>query len=273
MIAFTGSNAVGLEILERANSRTAAQRGIKKVIAELGGKNAIVVDEDADLDVAVAGVVRSAFGYAGQKCSACSRVYVVGSAYEDFATRLSGAVRSLVVGPPENPYTQVPPVISAEAKAAIERYIALGSRDGRLLVRGDCPAGAGHYVAPHVFEGVAPDSALVCEEVFGPVLVIDRVRTFEDGLQRAVASPFALTGGVFSRNPRNIQRAAREFRVGNLYLNRAITGAAVGRQPFAGFGMSGTGDKAGGPDYVRQFMLSRVVTENTMRRGFAPAGH
>ncbi|MDZ7726946.1 MAG: aldehyde dehydrogenase family protein [Dehalococcoidia bacterium] len=268
-IAFTGSNAVGLHINEVASKTQPGQPMIRKVIAELGGKNAIVVDEDADLDQAVAGVLTSAFGYAGQKCSACSRVIAVGNAYEPFRERLRAAVESLVVGPAEDPYTRVPPVISAEARESIEGYIRIGHEDGRLLARGPSCEG-GHYVAPHVFEDIPGDSRLWREEVFGPVLVLSSAPTFEAGVDQALDTPFALTGGIFSRNPRNIEAASRRFRVGNFYVNRAISGSMVGRQPFAGFGMSGTGEKAGGPGYVREFTVARVVTENTMRRGFAP---
>lgn len=269
MIAFTGSNAVGTRIYAEAARVEPGQPMLKRVIAELGGKNAIIVDDDADLDQAVEGTLVSAFGYAGQKCSACSRVIVVGSAYREFRERLAAAVQSLVVGPPEDPYTFVPPVISAKAKATIEEYIAIGEREGRLVARGRS-RNDGHYVAPHVFEGIPRDSRLSCEEVFGPVLALYHAADFEEALAMALDSPFALTGGVFSRNPRHIARAGAAFRVGNLYINRKITGSMVGRQPFAGFRMSGTGEKAGGPDYVRQFTVARVVTENTMRRGFAP---
>lgn len=271
VVAFTGSNAVGLEIMREAAVVQPGQRNVKHVIAEMGGKNAIIVDEDADLDQAVAGVITSAFGYAGQKCSACSRVIAVGSAYEEFRQRLAAGVDSLVVGAPDEPYTLVPPVISAEAKARIEGYIAIGEREGSLLARAKlAPGSNGNYVAPQVFEGVPPDSRLAREEVFGPVLTLFRASTFVEGLTLAMDSPFGLTGGVFSRNPRNLALARREFRVGNLYLNRKITGATVGRQPFGGARMSGSGDKAGGPDYLLQFMVARSVTENTMRRGFAP---
>lgn len=269
VVAFTGSRAVGLHILEAAAKVQPGQRNIKRVICEMGGKNAIIVDDDADLDAAVSGVVASAFGFAGQKCSAASRVIVVGSAYEAFRERLGGAVRSLVVGPPEDPYTAVPPVISAEAKAGIERYVALGRASGRLVAEAQVPAGEGWYVAPVVFEGVAADSPLSCEEVFGPVLALYRAESFREAVAMALDSPYALTGGIFSRNPRNIALARRDFRVGNLYINRKITGAIVGRQPFGGFAMSGAGDKAGGPDYVQQFTFARTVTENTVRRGFA----
>ena len=270
MVAFTGGNAAGLAIARAAAEVRPGQRGLKKLLAELGGKNAVIVDEDADLDLAVEGVVASAFGYAGQKCSAASRVIVVGTARDEFRTRLAAAVESLPVGAPEDPYTVVPPVISAEARARIEDYIQTGMAEGTLLARGRVPADEGHYVAPHVFESLSAASPLACEEIFGPVLTLFHANGFEEALALALDSPFALTGCLYSRHPGNIARARAAFRVGNLYLNRGTTGAVVGRQPFAGFAMSGTGDKAGGPDYVRQFTVARVVTENTVRRGFAP---
>ncbi|MCC7364714.1 MAG: proline dehydrogenase family protein [Dehalococcoidia bacterium] len=270
VIAFTGSNAVGLSIIQSAAVVRPGQRNIKRVICEMGGKNAVIVDEDADLDQAVAGVVASAFGYAGQKCSAASRAVVVGSAYGEFRARLAAAVESLVVGPPEDAYSFVPPVISAEAKSRIEEYIAIGRADGQLVARRDVPELPGHYVAPHVFERLPRGSRLAREEVFGPVLALFEARTFDEALEVALDSDFALTGGLYSRHPGHIARAIDAFRVGNLYINRKITGAVVGRQPFGGMAMSGAGDKAGGPEYLLQFVTPRVVTENTVRRGFAP---
>jgi RHH-type transcriptional regulator, proline utilization regulon repressor / proline dehydrogenase / delta 1-pyrroline-5-carboxylate dehydrogenase len=268
-IAFTGSNAVGLEIVAATSAVRPGQRNVKHVIAEMGGKNAIIVDDDADLDQAVSGVIVSAFGFAGQKCSACSRVIVLRSAYDEFRRRLAAAVDSLVVGAADDPFTDLSAVISREAKERILEYSGIGEREGSLLVRGSVPTD-GYFVAPTVFENVPLTSRLAQEEVFGPVLLLFRAETFAHALAVALDSPFALTGGIFSRNPRNIALARREFRVGNLYINRKITGAVVGRQPFGGSAMSGLGDKAGGPDYLLQFMVPRVVTENTMRRGFAP---
>lgn len=268
VVAFTGSAEVGLHILAAAASSSPAPAGPKRVVAEMGGKNAIVVDEDADIDEAVAGVLHSAFDYAGQKCSACSRVVVVGTAATVFRERLAWAVESLPVGAPEDPWTVVPPLISQAAKEKVERYIARAHADGRLVARGTAPTD-GWYVAPHVFEGVARDSPAACEEIFGPVLLLFTVDRFEEALELANDSRYALTGGVFSRNPRHLALAAREFRVGNLYINRKITGAMVGRQPFGGFRMSGLGDKAGGPESLLPFTVPRVVTENTLRRGFA----
>jgi len=298
-IAFTGSSAVGLGIIEaaaRTSGRSGAPSGpqasgaesppssfplpppsLKRVVAEMGGKNAIIIDDDADLDQAVSGAVISAFGYAGQKCSASSRLIIVGSAYDEALERLKNAVASLVVGPPDDPATFVPPVIGADARDKISAYIESGRGYANLLVQASAPSSVFHlpssgatYVPPTVFTDVPLDSPLAREEIFGPVLCVFRADSFEEALEIALRSPFALTGGVFSRNPRNIEAARRAFRVGNLYINRKITGAVVGRQPFGGLAMSGLGEKAGGPDYVRQFMQPRVVSENTMRRGFAP---
>jgi RHH-type proline utilization regulon transcriptional repressor/proline dehydrogenase/delta 1-pyrroline-5-carboxylate dehydrogenase len=270
IIAFTGSSTVGLGILAAAAQVRPGQRNVKRVISEMGGKNAVIIDEDADLDRAVSGVVASAFGYAGQKCSAASRLIVVGSAYDDAIERLRNAVASLVIGAPDEPDTFVPPVISRDARDKIMRYIENGRATSTLLAQREAPESGGSYVPPTVFTDVPVDSPLACEEIFGPVLSVFRAKDFDEALAIAMNSSYALTGGLFSRNPRNIERARREFRVGNLYVNRKVTGAMVGRQPFGGLAMSGVGEKAGGPDYVRQFMQPRVVTENTMRRGFAP---
>jgi RHH-type proline utilization regulon transcriptional repressor/proline dehydrogenase/delta 1-pyrroline-5-carboxylate dehydrogenase len=270
IIAFTGSTGVGLSIMAEAAQIRPGQRNVKRVIAEMGGKNAIIIDDDANLDEAIAGTMTSAFGYAGQKCSACSRLVVVGSAYAEVLERLRNAVASLIVGPPDDPATVVPPVINAAARDKIMRYVDAGKRTSRLLVEGAMPSGPGYYVRPTVFTDVPLDSPIACEEIFGPVLVVFHARDFDEAIAIATASSFALTGGVFSRSPRHIELARAKFRVGNLYINRKITGAIVGRQPFGGLAMSGTGDKAGGPDYLLQFMEPRVVSENTARRGFAP---
>jgi RHH-type proline utilization regulon transcriptional repressor/proline dehydrogenase/delta 1-pyrroline-5-carboxylate dehydrogenase len=195
---------------------------------------------------------------------------VVGSAYEGVLERLRHAVASLIVGPPDDPATMVPPVVNAAARDKIAGYIEAAKSTCRVLVEGAVPLGQGHYVRPTVFIDVPLDSAIACEEIFGPVLAVFRARDFDEALHIATDSSFALTGGVFSRSPRHVDLARAKFRVGNLYINRKITGAIVGRQPFGGLAMSGTGDKAGGPDYLLQFMEPRVVTENTARRGFAP---
>ena len=282
IIAFTGSSAVGLGIIEAAarasvgallaapGAGRGAGRNVKRVIAEMGGKNALIIDDDADLDQAVHGAVASAFGFAGQKCSACSRLIIVGSAYDEAVARLRNSVESLVVGPPHDPATYVPPVIGTGAKEKIDRYIEGARGYATLLVQGAAQDSSGSYVRPTVFTDVPEDSPLAQEEIFGPVLAVFCAMDFEEALAIAANSAFALTGGVYSRNPRHVALARRRFQVGSLYINRKITGAIPGRHPFGGAAMSGIGEKAGGPDYVRQFMEPRTITENTVRRGFAP---
>lgn len=269
LIAFTGSQAVGLHINAVAAQSREGQRGIKKVIAELGGKNAIIVDDDADLDEAVVGTVASAFGYAGQKCSACSRVIVLEQVYETLVKRVVEATRSLCVGAADDPGSFVPPVIDEEAQQKIQQYIQRGKQEARLVLEMPAPT-PGTFVGPVIFADVPPHTTIAQEEIFGPVLSILHAHDFAEALAIALDTPYALTGGIYSRSPAHIERARREFRVGNLYINRKITGAIVGRQPFGGLGLSGIGSKAGGPDYLLQFLEPRVVTENTLRRGFAP---
>jgi RHH-type proline utilization regulon transcriptional repressor/proline dehydrogenase/delta 1-pyrroline-5-carboxylate dehydrogenase len=224
------------------------------------------------MDEAVRGVVSSAFGYQGQKCSACSRVIVPESLYDAFVNRLIEATRSLKIAPAEGPGSAVGPVIDEEAFHRIRAAIEQGKSEARLAYAGDVGAlaGEGYYIAPHVFTDVAPTAKLAQEEIFGPVLAVLRCRDLTHALEIANGTPYALTGGLFSRSPEHIARVKREFRVGNLYINRKITGALVDRQPFGGFKMSGIGSKAGGPDYLLQFVLPRTITENTLRRGFAP---
>jgi RHH-type proline utilization regulon transcriptional repressor/proline dehydrogenase/delta 1-pyrroline-5-carboxylate dehydrogenase len=238
----------------------------------MGGKNAIIIDDDADLDEAVAGVVKSAFGYQGQKCSACSRAIVLDAVHDAFLGRLVEATRSLTVAPAEDPASRVGPVIDEEAFARIQRYIALGRQEGREVLAVDAGdlAQEGLYIGPHIFADVSPEARIAQEEIFGPVLTVLRAKNLDEALAIANGTDYALTGGIFSRSPAHLERAKREFLVGNLYLNRGITGALVWRQPFGGFKMSGIGTKAGGPDYLLQFVVPRTVTENTLRRGFAP---
>jgi RHH-type proline utilization regulon transcriptional repressor/proline dehydrogenase/delta 1-pyrroline-5-carboxylate dehydrogenase len=273
-IAFTGSRAVGLAIHARAAAISASGKFkfVKHVIAEMGGKNAIIVDDDADLDEAVVAVVKSAFGYQGQKCSACSRVIVLDAVYDTFVQRLVEATRSLKVGPAEDPAASVSAVIDAESFERIEKFIAIGRETGRelLAVSTSSLTGEGYYIGPHIFADVPPDGRLAQEEIFGPVLCVLRAADLDAAIRIFNDTDYALTGGMFSRSPEHFERARRELLVGNLYLNRGITGAMVGRQPFGGFRMSGIGTKAGGPDYLLQFVLPRTITENTMRRGFAP---
>jgi RHH-type proline utilization regulon transcriptional repressor/proline dehydrogenase/delta 1-pyrroline-5-carboxylate dehydrogenase len=272
VIAFTGSVHVGLAINRQAADTQPGQEQVKRVIAEMGGKNAIIVNEDADLDEAVHGVVWSAFSYAGQKCSACSRVIVPERMHDDFVARLAKATASLKVAPAEDPGCAVPAVIDEDAQKRILAAIAKGKQEGRVAFAGDVGelATEGYFVAPHVFTDVAPTSTLAQEEIFGPVLAVLKARDLTHALEIANGTRYALTGGIYSRSPANIARARREMKVGNLYINRKITGALVDRQPFGGFKMSGIGSKAGGPDYLLQFVLPRTVTENTLRRGFAP---
>jgi RHH-type proline utilization regulon transcriptional repressor/proline dehydrogenase/delta 1-pyrroline-5-carboxylate dehydrogenase len=273
MIVFTGSRAVGLNIVESASKVPAGQRMIKKVVAELGGKNAIIVDEDADFDDAIRGVLSSAFGYAGQKCSACSRLIVVGSAYEAFIGRLAAATQDLIIGNASDPSSFLGPVVDQEAHARITTTISSASEGLTLLAHAKAPAELfqrGNFIPPTIFRDVPSSHAVWTDEIFGPVLACAQARDFDHALDLATASEYALTGGVFSRHPYNLAKTRERFRVGNLYINRAITGAMVERQPFGGFGMSGVGSKAGGPDYLLQFMEPRVITENTMRRGFTP---
>ncbi len=272
VITFTGSQAVGLAINQQAAVTDDRQESVKKVVAEMGGKNAIIVDDDADLDEAVLGVIQSAFGYSGQKCSACSRAIVLQSVYEEFLKRLIPAVKSLKIGPAINPGTSIGPVIDEEAYERIKSYIALGHEEGRLELGDDPDAlpSDGYFIGPHIFSNVSPNARIAQEEIFGPVLAVISARNFDEALQIANGTRYALTGGVYSRSPVNLKRARHEFVTGNLYLNRGITGALVERQPFGGFKMSGIGSKAGGPDYLLQFLIPINVTENTLRRGFAP---
>lgn len=272
LIAFTGSRPVGLLINRQAAETPEGQRHVKRVIAEMGGKNAVLIDEDADLDEAVNGVVASAFGYQGQKCSAGSRVIVLDAVHDVFLHRLIEATRSLKIGPAEDPGSKVGPVIDADAQRRVLDYVEKGKHEARLVYAGEVGplAEEGFYVAPCIFADVPPNAAIAQEEIFGPVLAVLRARDLDHALEIANATPYALTGGLYSRSPAHIARVKRDFRVGNLYINRKITGALVDRQPFGGFNLSGIGSKAGGPDYLLQFVLPRTITENTMRRGFAP---
>ncbi|MGQ0592172.1 MAG: proline dehydrogenase family protein [Gammaproteobacteria bacterium] len=270
-IAFTGSEDIGTRILRLAAEVRPAQAQVKHVIAEMGGKNAIIVDSDADLDDAVIGVLHSAFGYQGQKCSACSRVIVVGAHCPRFVTRLVEAAESLSIGTPDAPSTFMGPVIDGQAQDRILSAIASGRGEAKLALQVDCAhLGEGYFVGPTIFTEVKPESYLGQEEVFGPVLSVMRAKDLEQAIAMANGTRYALTGGIYSRSPGNLERARHDFEVGNLYINRKITGALVDRHPFGGFKRSGAGSKAGGPEYLLHFLLPRTVTENTLRRGFAP---
>jgi RHH-type proline utilization regulon transcriptional repressor/proline dehydrogenase/delta 1-pyrroline-5-carboxylate dehydrogenase len=272
LIAFTGSLKVALAINEQASKTPGGQNFVKKVIAEMGGKNAVIVDSDADLDEAVKGVVDSAFGFGGQKCSAGSRAIVLDGIYDQFLARLVEAAKSLAVKPADDPGCSLGPVIDAEAQARIFKYLDAGKREARLAYQADLGelAAQGHYIPPTIFADVPENASIAQEEIFGPVLSVMRAKDLDDALRIANGTKYALTGGCYSRSPSHLEQVKRRFRVGNLYINRKCTGALVDRQPFGGFKLSGIGSKAGGPDYLLQFVLPRTITENQMRRGFAP---
>jgi RHH-type proline utilization regulon transcriptional repressor/proline dehydrogenase/delta 1-pyrroline-5-carboxylate dehydrogenase len=262
-IAFTGSSAVGLEILRASAETPEGQHHVKRVVSEMGGKNCVIVDADADLDEVVPEVVYSAFGYAGQKCSAAARVLVHEAAADTLLERLAGAVRVLEVGQAEHFATEVPPVIEREAQERVRRYAAMAEPIAEVE---SVPDG-GWFVPPTLVADLPDDSPIVSDEIFGPLLAVGRVTDVDEACEIVEALPFALTGGLFSRSPGTVERVAARLPVGNLYVNRGITGAMVGRQPFGGNRRSGIGSKAGGPDYLLQFVEPRVVSENTMRHG------
>lgn len=268
-INFTGSRAVGLGMIREAASQDL--KFVKKVVAEMGGKNAIIVDEDADLDEAVIASLQSAFGFQGQKCSALSRIILLESNYDTFKNRFIDALKSLKPGLPEDPSVKVGPVIDSESKSRLDSIAAqFSSKILSKLNMGESQKQTGHFVEPIIFESEDPSSPLGQTEFFGPYVTLFRAKNFEDAIKIANNVDYALTGGVFSRNPKNIRYAKEKFEVGNLYINRGITGAVVDRQPFGGYKLSGVGAKAGGPDYLKQFLEPISITENTMRRGFIP---
>jgi RHH-type proline utilization regulon transcriptional repressor/proline dehydrogenase/delta 1-pyrroline-5-carboxylate dehydrogenase len=269
LIAFTGSKAVGLDILQKAHTPVPGQSHVKQVVCEMGGKNAILVDEDADLDEAVQQTLLSAFGYQGQKCSAASRLIVVGEIHDRLVERLAAALDSYEYGPPEDPAFLFGPLINRQAQEKALAYLEIGQREGHLAYLGKVPE-EGCYAPPAIFTGIEPQHRLAREEIFGPVLAVLRAPSFAAALDMALDSDYALTGGVFSRLPEHLALAREKFRVGDLYLNRRVTGARVGVQPFGGVRLSGTGIQAGGPDYLKQFLWTRTVSENTLRHGFVP---
>jgi RHH-type proline utilization regulon transcriptional repressor/proline dehydrogenase/delta 1-pyrroline-5-carboxylate dehydrogenase len=267
VIAFTGSCAVGLEIVRAAADTPPGQDHLKRVVAEMGGKNCVIVDADADLDEAVPAIVRSAFGYAGQKCSAAARVLAHRDIAEPLARRLAGAVSTLRVGPADEFGVDVPALIDEEALGRVQGYARSGAHEGRLLAEAGPVPGDGFYVAPTLLGGLPADSAVLSDEIFGPVLAVESVGDVDEACDVVDRLRFGLTGGLFSRNPATVRHVAARSPVGNLYVNRDITGAMVGRQPFGGNRLSGTGSKAGGPDYLLQFVEPRVVSENVTRHG------
>jgi 1-pyrroline-5-carboxylate dehydrogenase len=260
-ISFTGSREVGLRINELAARARKGQIWIKRVVAEMGGKDAIIVDEEADLAAAVEGVAVSAYGYQGQKCSACSRAIVSGKVYDEFLERLLERVARIRVGPPEDLSNYMGPVISERSMKTILGYIETGRGEGRLLAGGGRLPGDGYFLEPTVFADVDTKARIFQEEIFGPVLAVSRARDFEHALEMANDSEYGLTGAVYTKNPEKIREAAESFHVGNLYFNRKCTGAMVGAHPFGGFNMSGTDSKAGGPDYLLQFVQAKSIAE------------
>jgi RHH-type proline utilization regulon transcriptional repressor/proline dehydrogenase/delta 1-pyrroline-5-carboxylate dehydrogenase len=265
VIAFTGSGAVGLEIVRTAADTAEGQGHIKRVVSEMGGKNCVIVDSDADLDDVVPELIHSSFGFAGQKCSAASRALVHEAVAETLVARLSGAVSVLEVGQAESFASEVGPVIDQEAQERVQRY--RDEAGSRIAAVAEPVPGEGWFVPPTVAFGLPEDSPVNREEIFGPLLSVTAVRDVDEAMDVVDSLPLALTGGLFSRSPATIERVAARSPVGNLYVNRGITGAMVGRQPFGGNRRSGIGSKAGGPDYLYQFVEPRVLTENTMRHG------
>ena len=260
-VSFTGSRDVGLHINELAAKTPKGQLWIKRVVAEMGGKDAIVVDRDCDLEQAVLGVMYSAFGYQGQKCSACSRAIVDEAIYDEFLDRLKAKTETLTIGSPDELKNYMGPVINARAKENILNYIETGKQEGRLVTGGEPAAGEGYFIKPTVIADVEPKARIFQEEIFGPVLAVTKAKNFDQALEFANDSEYGLTGAVFTNDPAKINQAKRKFFVGNLYINRKCTGAMVGAHPFGGFNMSGTDSKAGGPDYLLQFVQGKSIAE------------
>jgi 1-pyrroline-5-carboxylate dehydrogenase len=258
-VSFTGSKAVGVRIYERAAKVRPGQRWLKRAVIEMGGKDAIVVDEDADLEAAAKGIVASAFGFQGQKCSACSRAIVVGKAYEPVLKRVRELTEALRVGDAADPETQMGPVVDERQMKTVLSYVRAGRREGRLVTGGARLDRDGWFVAPTVFADVKPSAKIAREEIFGPVLAFLKARDYDDAMGIANGTEYGLTGAYYGRE--RVERAKADFRVGNLYVNRKCTGALVGVHPFGGFDMSGTCSKAGGPDYLRLFMESQAISE------------
>jgi 1-pyrroline-5-carboxylate dehydrogenase len=270
-VAFTGSKGVGLHVNELAARTQPGQRWIKRVIAEMGGKDAILVDSEADLDAAAQGVVASAYGFQGQKCSACSRAIVDRKVYGEFLEKLKERTEKLRLGAPQDPATEVGPVISERALTKSLEYIEIGKKEGRLLTGGARAAGPGYFVQPTILADVSSRARIAQEEIFGPVLAVIEAADYDDALRIANDTEFGLTGAVYSRNREKLARAEREFFVGNLYINRKCTGALVGGHPFGGFNMSGTDSKAGGRDYLLLFLQAKAIAEKIAPAPAAPA--
>jgi RHH-type proline utilization regulon transcriptional repressor/proline dehydrogenase/delta 1-pyrroline-5-carboxylate dehydrogenase len=282
-IAFTGSRAVGTKIWETAGRTPPGQTQLKKVVCEMGGKNPLIVDTDADLDEAIPAILYGAFGFSGQKCSALSRLIVLDGVYERLLPRLLGAAAAVPIGDPAEPGTVAGPVIDEDAQAKILGLIEAGKQEANVAWQAKLPAALtaaragssgskpGYYVPPTIFTEVKPSHRIAREEIFGPVLAVLRAKDLDEAFAVANGAEYALTAGLFSRSPSALARAERELEAGNIYLNRGITGAIVERHPFGGFKMSGGGTKAGGVGYLENFLLPKAIAENVLRRGFTPA--
>jgi 1-pyrroline-5-carboxylate dehydrogenase len=262
-IAFTGSKEVGLRISEQAAHTQPGQAWIKRTVLEMGGKDAIIVDDEADLDAAVEGVASAAFGFSGQKCSACSRAIVTEKVYDRFLEKLVPRVKSITVGSPTDAKNFMGPVINKAAMKSILDYIEVGKKEGRVIAGGGAVGGdaGGYFIQPTVIADVSPRARIFQEEIFGPVLAVTKARDFDDALRMANDTEFGLTGAVYSENPEKLEKAQQDFHVGNLYLNRKCTGAVCGVHPFGGFNMSGTDSKSGGPDYLLLFLQAKTISE------------
>jgi 1-pyrroline-5-carboxylate dehydrogenase len=260
-VSFTGSREVGLHINELAAKTPKGQIWIKRVIAEMGGKDAIIVDSDSDLDQAVQGVLFSAFGYQGQKCSACSRAIVDGGVYDEFLNKLKSKVEALTIGPSDQLENYMGPVISARARDTILDYIETGKKEGSLISGGVMASNDGYFIRPTVIADIDSKARIFQEEIFGPVLAVTKAKDFDHALELANDSDYGLTGAVYTNDKAKAEKARRNFFVGNLYINRKCTGAMVGAHPFGGFNMSGTDSKAGGPDYLLQFVQAKSIAE------------
>lgn len=260
-ISFTGSKQVGVSIYEKAAKVHEGQIWLKRVIAEMGGKDAIIVDSEADLDLAADSIVKSAFGFSGQKCSACSRAIIHEAVYDEVVEKIKAITNELVVGDPSLGTTFVGPVNDINAYKKITSYFEVGKKEGKLLVGGTASDEVGYFINPTVYIDVDPKAKLMQEEIFGPILAVTKVKDFTEALEVANNTEYGLTGAVISNNRMNLERARHEFHVGNLYLNRKCTGAIVGYQPFGGFNMSGTDSKAGGPEYLILHMQGKSISE------------
>jgi len=260
-VGFTGSKEVGLRISELAARPSPGQIWIKRTVLEMGGKDAIVVDEEADIDAAVEGTAQAAFGYQGQKCSACSRAIVSEKVYDAFVQKLVDRTKKITIGPSDDPNNYMGPVINQSAMKSILDYIEVGKKEGRLVAGGKRAAGDGYFIEPTIIADVPPKARLAQEEVFGPVLAVIKAKNYDEALEIANNTEFGLTGAVYSKNPEKIRKAEEMFHVGNLYLNRQCTGAMVGAHPFGGFNMSGTDSKTGGKDYLLLFLQAKSVAE------------